>query len=497
MTRYILLTLTAILALSCSTKVPRDFTESDQPGILYPDYTGITIPVNIAPLNFRIDQPADGYVTVLRGSDGSGLVFSGQTVSVPLKKWRSFLASNQNGTYSVELYLKNDGRWTRYQTAENHVAPQPIDEYLSYRLIEPGYVLCRYMSINQRNLTNFRQKDIYNVDLTPQDPGVRQKQCINCHAFQNYRTDNMQFHTRAIKPGTIIVTDGKASKHNIQTMGMVSPAVYPAWHPSEKLIAYSVNSTSQVFHSLDPQKVEVHDEQSDLILYDVDARTAQLVTRTNASMETFPSWSPDGKWLYFSSAWFDAPEYARSKAITAAYDQIRYDLIRIPFDPATRTFGPADTVFKASALGKSATFPRVSPDGKYMMYTIGDFGKFHIWHKSSDLQVMDLETGTIDSLPELNSEDVDSYHSWSSNGRWVVFSSRREDGNYTRPYIAYFDEHGQAHKPFILPQKDPDFYRRLFKSFNIPEFTVEPVRISIHDLSDAVRSKPLPAKLGR
>ncbi|MBQ2585371.1 MAG: PD40 domain-containing protein, partial [Bacteroidaceae bacterium] len=78
-------------------------------------------------------------------------------------------------------------------------------------------------------------------------------------------------------------------------------------------------------------------------------------------------------------------------------------------------------------------------------------------------------------------------HTWSSNGRWIIYSSRRDDGNYTRPYICYFDKNGTAHKPFILPQKSTKFYQQLFKSFNVPEFMVQPVTISRRQLLKTVR----------
>ena len=80
-------------------------------------------------------------------------------------------------------------------------------------------------------------------------------------------------------------------------------------------------------------------------------------------------------------------------------------------------------------------------------------------------------------LVEVNSDDVESYHSWSSNSRWFVFSSRRIDGLYTRPYIAYVDEDGKVGKPFLLPQKDAGFYQSFMKSFNIPEFITGKVKV--------------------
>lgn len=86
---------------------------------------------------------------------------------------------------------------------------------------------------------------------------------------------------------------------------------------------------------------------------------------------------------------------------------------------------------------------------------------------------MDLKNGSMRSLGEVNSPDTESYHSWSSDGKWFVFSSRRMDGNWTRPYIAAFNsETGMCGKPFILPQKRADFYLRRMESFNIPELVV-------------------------
>lgn len=96
-------------------------------------------------------------------------------------------------------------------------------------------------------------------------------------------------------------------------------------------------------------------------------------------------------------------------------------------------------------------------------------------------------------LENINSAQSESYHSWSSNGRWIVVGSRRDDGNYTRPYIAYFDKQGKVHKPFILPQEDPDFYRYFMRSFNIPEFMKEPVAISPQGFAEVAKTEALKA----
>ena len=138
-------------------------------------------------------------------------------------------------------------------------------------------------------------------------------------------------------------------------------------------------------------------------------------------------------------------------------------------------------------MGKSATLPRISPDGNYLLYGLGGWGCFHIWHPDADLYVTDLRTGEMRALEEANSPQAESYHSWSSNGRWILFATRRDDGNYSRLYISYFDESGKAHKAFELPQEDPDFYTNCLKSFNVPEFMVEPVSISSQEFASVAK----------
>jgi hypothetical protein len=105
-----------------------------------------------------------------------------------------------------------------------------------------------------------------------------------------------------------------------------------------------------------------------------------------------------------------------------------------------------------------------------LLYTRADFGAFLVWHKEADLWMIDLATGEHSPLAKANGPDADSYHSWSSNSRWIVFAGRRIDGLYTRPFIAYVDAGGRSHKAFVLPQKDVGFYHRFMYSYNVPEF---------------------------
>lgn len=425
---------------SCSKQVPRDAALQSTPVSIYPDYTALTIPYNIAPLNFEIRQDARQYLTRIYSSQGKEIIMEGKKVCIHPKDWKRLLKENKGDTLYTEIYLKKEEQWMKYPPLKNVIASEPIDQYISYRLIEPSYVTYEEVTINQRNLTSFDEKVIYsNQTLSDGDDG----QCVNCHSFQNYnKTGNMQMHIRQRLGGTVIVTGKKVRKVNLKTDSTISAGVYPSWHPTENLIAYSVNTTGQDFHTKDAQKVEVMDYASDLILYDVSKNEVTAIAGEKNEFETFPYWSADGKSLYYVSAHFEQKTDNIDSELAEYYQQIKYNIYRKPFDIKTRQFGITDTIFMASDYQKSATFPRESPDGKYLLFTLGDFGNFHIWHKSSDLYLMDLTTRAVRALKEVNSPDVESYHSWSSNGRWIIYSTRRDDGSYTRPYIAYFDKRG-------------------------------------------------------
>jgi dipeptidyl aminopeptidase/acylaminoacyl peptidase len=168
------------------------------------------------------------------------------------------------------------------------------------------------------------------------------------------------------------------------------------------------------------------------------------------------------------------------------YKDARYSLCRIGFDPETCSFGDrVDTLYNAGTAGGSVSYPRISPDGRFLVFTLSDYGNFSIWHKEADLYCLDLQNGELASMDLANSDDVESYHSWSSNSRWLVFSSRRDDGLYTRPYICYIGKDGQARKPFLLPQKDPrDFYDSQMYSYNIPEFVMDRIDLSGREITD-------------
>ena len=493
-TKLISLFLTVTLLVACKPKavVPEQYSEVPQTANIYPDYVGVTVPPNIAPLNFMVrDSLATAYVAQLQGGDAQLLAAAGEDgiVQMDSTEWRQLLTASRGADVTVTIYAKRPDGWVRFSPHVISVAEEPIDAFLSYRLIEPGYEVYRQMGLYQRNLTTFEQTPIYENNRMYDDD---ENHCVNCHNYRSGSTRDMLFHVRASHGGTVIVQDGKAHKVQIKDSTLLASAVYPSWHPRENLIAFSTNVTGQIFHVYHQEKIEVLDKGSDLLLYDVSANEISHVLRTSDDYETFPCWSPDGSTLYYCNAPMghivpsSLSDSIRNMLLTSRYADIRYNLMSIPFDAKTRRFGQPRLEVDAVSDSMSISVPRVSPDGRFVLYTRGSYGNFHIWHTSSDLWVKDLERDSCYALSEANSPDVDSFHSWSSNGRWFAVSSRRMDSNYTRIFLAYFDKEGRARKAFVLPQEDPEMNYLLLRSYNVPELTRDAVSISRRDLSECV-----------
>lgn len=454
--------LVALMSCSESVQISR---ELDEIPVIFPDYAGTVIPPNIAPLNFTLaDTVQEARATFLAGEQRFDVKAKKGHFTIPPSAWRKLLQSANGKDLEVSVAVKKDNEWIGYSPFTLHVAPEKIDSYLAYRLIEPGYELWNRMGIYQRNLENYDQSAIIENKMSGNN-------CVNCHSFCMQNPDKMLFHMRETYPGTILVDGDKVEKLNTKTDQTMSSLVYPSWHPSGKYVAFSVNNTRQAFHLNDKNRIEVYDEASDVVVYDVEKH--EVVTASHLfskdAFETFPTFSPDGKTLYFCTA--------EARPVPTEFSEVKYNICSVSFDPSTRSFGTqVDTLYNAKTDGRSASFPRVSPDGSFLLYTLSGYGNFSIWHTDADLYLADLSTGISRPLDEVNSNDVESYHSWSSNSRWIVFSSRRIDGLYTRPYIAYVDKDGKAGKPFLLPQKDTGFYHRSMKSYNIPEFITGKVK---------------------
>lgn len=452
-----------LILSSCSVRVDGTL-EKDCPPDLWPDYNGVTIPKNIAPLNFSTTSfdSLDRIEAVLKTFDGENYNFSGKNyIDFPISDWREILKKSCGK--KLEIFVtefKNDKKYV-YKPFEIFVADSEIDSFLCYRLIAPGYQIYSRMGIYCRNLTDFQQNTVV-------DNRLINANCLNCHSFCKGNTDLASFHVRGNLNSTVLKNGNEITVCKAVTDKFKLNCVYPYWHPQGKYIAYSQNNTAQAFHCGDANRVEVYDMESRVVVYDI-ANNKLLTSPELNDKKTFtsePSFSPDGKYLYFISA--------DSLNMSKHTKEVHYDICRIGFNPLDGSFSKeVDTLVNTSKDSLTSSFPRPSYDGKYLLYTRFNYGQFAIWHREADLWILNLETKENYPLTNANSSNADSYHSWSQNSKWIVFESRRDDGFYTRAYIAYIDENGKAAKAFLLPQQSPEYNRKLMYSFNVPEFATK------------------------
>ena len=475
--KTILMLLAAMTMASCSSRFAIDSSIDAEPGGMFPDYSGVTIPCNIAPLDFSLSDEGKAFLEITSPSLRFVVKSHKGCFRIPARKWGKALSSAKGADLEFAVSVQKDGKGVSYKPFKVYVSEYEADPYVAYRLIAPGYGLWNKMGLYQRNITSFKQTPIYENKLTDYN-------CVNCHSFRMQDPSRMVFHMRAKNGGTVYVDGNRVEKLNTKTEKTISNLVYPYWHPEGRYIAFSTNRTSQSFHASDPDRIEVFDAASDVVVMDTETMEvfSDPALMRDDAFETFPTFSPDGKSLYFCSAPAVAP-------MPDGYRQVHYNLCRVDFDPeAGRVGSKIDTLFHAGDSA-SVSFPRVSPDGKTLVFTKHGFGNFSIWHRDSDLYAVNLEDGTVRPMDKSNAPGVDSYHSWSSNSRFLVFSSRRIDGLYTRLYMTYIDENGREHKPFLLPQRNPKkFYWDLMFSYNIPEFIKGPVKADRNRIGRTMRT---------
>ncbi len=481
--RYILTIIILVVLFACKEKVtnPKDLDCNPE---LFPNYVNVAIPPNIAPLTFKVKNVDYSLLDVIaEGSNGFKIHNSqNKFVSFSDKDWKKLLSSSSGDSIYITISYKKKDKWYRYKPFSIYVSNDSIDPELVYRLIAPGYEMYSKMGIYQRDLSTYKQDAIIENTLVPGS-------CVNCHSFCNGNPKQMCFHVRGKFGGTILAEDSIIKLLKTKTDNTISKFVYPYWHPTGKYIAFSVNNTRQAFHTAYTKKIEVFDKASDIIIYDVAQNKIinNPSIKRDSAFETFPSFSPDGKYLYYCSA--------KKIEMPQKFDSVHYNLCRIAFDPISgKTNGPTDTLFNAAAINKSVSFPRPSPDGKFLMFTLFNYGNFSIWHKEADLYLVNLSDLTVKPMTNVNSNNTESYHSWSSNSKWFVFSSRRLDGLYTRPYIAHINADGISTKPFLLPQEDVNYYDNLFFSYNIPEFVKSPVHLDVSQFEDKIYDSAIQVK---
>jgi len=213
-----------------------------------------------------------------------------------------------------------------------------------------------------------------------------------------------------------------------------------------------------------------------LVVYDTQARTFKPLPGANDPeyVQSNPTWSPDGKSIVFARTKAykkdvvanatsvllsekDVPEFVNDK------EPFKFDLYRVPFNDGRG--GKAEPIEGASHNGKSNYFAKFSPDGKWIIFCKAE--NYMLLMPDSELYIIPAEGGEARRL-RANTPRMNSWHSWSSNGRWLVFSSKANTA-YTQLFLTHIDENGESTPPVLLER-----FTGADRAANIPEFVPLP-----------------------
>jgi len=475
----VLLLIVIMIITSCGTKEITDFQDKDSKPAIFPDYTDVTIPVNIAPLNFKAANGGRLEMVEVASSKGSQkIVCQDGKLIWDIDDWKQLMADNVGGSINITTYISDTtGKCFRYKPFAQYITPDSIDSHLAYRNIETGYVFWLKMGLYQRCVENFGCKPIV------ENSGI-DRACVNCHTFCRQQPDKMMFHSRKFNPGTTILYEGKLQKYNTKIESAISGGVYSSWNPNGYIIAMSANNIGQRFHNDLEKRIYVSDRVSDIIIMNLKTETVSSTPKLcTEDLENFPAWGPDGKTLYYISA-------KKRREGDETDTSLRFSLLKITYDAESDVWGDEDTLLTDQAAHGSVAYPKPSPCGRYIAYTLANRGYFTPFDQESEIWLLDLQTMQTSHPDGVNSPSTESNHNWSHNGKWLVVGSKYPDRLFTKPYFAHFNpDKGTFDKRFVLPQEDPDFYEMYTANFNNADFITGEVPVSEFEIRDAVRGE--------
>ena len=246
--RLISMALACTVLAACSGIHTTSLAGSEGPAVIYPDYKDVTIPINIAPLNYHYAMKGvRSAVTTFTIGDKS-ITMRGTQVEWNLRKWKNFIADAAGKTIEVSAVVKADGKKVE-DSWKIYVSGEKVDSYLTYRLIEPAFQMWDEVSIQERNVENFDEVaicDYKHVDNS----------CMNCHIHGQQRGDLSIFYVRGPKGGAILNRDGKLRKLTLKTPDMISGTVYGEIHPSGRFGVFSTNIIIPGLHAMAQKRTE-------------------------------------------------------------------------------------------------------------------------------------------------------------------------------------------------------------------------------------------------
>ena len=531
---------------------------SERPLATIPSYSdSIVLPANIAPLGFTTADPnwtiSDVWFRGFVFADSMGdLIFDNIRAvdsvhfapwpaifsKEDIEQWHKLLKKSRNGfirTHITANYNNNPDSSVLFPPLLWFVSNDSIDPYIIYRTSIFEDASYNHIVIEQKNLENFETKPLL-------DNFMMNRNCMNCHATEGNNINNFLVHLRGTLTGTLLAKDGELIKIKVPEGYPGLRLVYPSWHKGGDFVAFSTNQVYSKHFSTPRRKgIVTVDTVGDIVI--LDTKTLELFScdelLSDEYDDVFPCFSADGRSLFFcrtpargTFAEQQALEQIRKQNIPKTTDSLffrdkkdlpaylslfddqieesnalRADLMQIDFNPETREFSNLRTVARFSVMNMSATMPFASPDGKYLIISVlptttfsvqvmGDLYKIYLDDSThSGLVPADVECGyRIEPIKNLNTEGSETFHTFSHNGRWMVFASNRETFGVPEIYISHISD-GNFSKPFILPQQSTNFYERNLRAFLFPFLSTEQARFDVKETARVAHGEGIEIKV--
>jgi len=347
------------------------------------------------------------------------------------------------------------------------VSQYPADPVIVYRLVSPLFHGFKTPDVDYRDISAFETHTFL---------PSKGSHCSNCHVFPR---------NPPVEKNLDVAIAVRGSFGRKRLLGLYRAptgegepllinSFFMGWDPEGRRVAVTGGDRVVVKNPISLQTQEFHVFRADILI--VDAKTRKASALPGASdpdyAEGFPTWSPDGRTIIF----------ARTKEIEMGekrgFPRVRYDLYKIPYNDGEG--GTATPIEGASNNGKSNFSPRFSPDGKWLVFTQAD--EASLVEPSADLWIVSTKEGAVLRKLECNVDHaMDSHHSWSSNSRWLLFASKRDDGIFARVYLTEIDDEGYASPPVELP-----ILGNPMMCFNVPEFSRYTGEFDSEDLFEKV-----------
>jgi tetratricopeptide (TPR) repeat protein len=445
---------------------------------------GTVFPPDLAPPTFLFEEVLGARAFALYLQAGTQEFFY-PTVNngffPPLAHWNRLKRVGRDSTCRALLIaLDGGGRVLDQDLAEFSFAPEPVGDSIFFREVPLPFSL----AVKDPSVIRWRLGSVA-VRESPKVVLDGLPVCGNCHSFSkdgsvlgldvDYANDKGNYAMMEVKPRMQLSRDKIFSWSDFQrddggvTFGLLSQV-----SPDGRYAVSTVKDRS-VFVALDDDIAYSQlffPVKGILAIYDT--QTKQFASLPGADDPDFvqsnPVWGPDGSYLLFAKApKVELTNLAKADKILLSTKEaedfvkrrtlVRFDLMKIPFNGGRG--GEAVALEGASGDGRSNFFPKVSPDGRWIVFCKSE--AFMLLQADSRLFIVPAEGGQPREL-EANRKGMNSWHSWSSNSRWLVFASKAE-GRYTKLLLTYVDAQGKSHPPVLL-----DWMTASDRAANIPEF---------------------------